>query len=194
MRVFRVPGGVRIVDHLPRSYRLLRIRWWRFRRRASIGLLMRIYVAILTLLSMLPAFVLGFLVLFQAADPKRKALEIFPAGLNDAAALLPLAIGVFTALLFNAQQSVRPQSRRYRLYGVAARRLLLGFYLFGLSFLNAVGSRFMQAGAFKGWRLEWLLNEWANLVSALPYINGLIAFGLFVNALWHYVLTVRETR
>lgn len=155
---------------------------------------MRTYVAIFTGLSMLPAFVLGFLVLFQASDPKRKALEIFPAGLNDAAALLPLAIAGFTALLFNAQQSVRSSSRRHRLYGVAARRLLLGFYFFGLSFLDAVGGRFMQPGTFEGWRLEWLLNEWAELVGALPYINGLIAFGLFVNALWHYILTVRETR
>lgn len=155
---------------------------------------MRLYVFLFTALSMLPAFWLGFLVLNQASDPKRKALDIFPSGLNDAAALLPLAVAGFTALLFNSQQSVRPQSRRHRLYGVAARRLLLGFYFFGLSFLNAVGSRFMKAGMFDGWPLAWLGNKWVEMVPALTYINGLIAFGLFVNALWHYVLTVRETR
>lgn len=187
-------GRLRVHGSLPLAYRRLRVWWWRKRRGPGLAATMRLYVFFFTAMSMLPAFWIGFLVLTQASDPKRKSLDIFPAGLNDAAALLPLAVAGFTALLFSAQQSVQPQSRRHRLYGVAARRLMLGFYFFGLSFLNAVGSRFLKSGTFDGWKLAWLGNEWAGLVPALTYLNGLIAFGLFVNALWSYIMTVREPR
>ncbi|MBZ9750764.1 hypothetical protein K7W42_07805 [Deinococcus sp. HMF7604] len=126
----------------------------------------------------------------QLIDRKRAALQVFPQGLNDAAALIPLTVAAFAALLFNAQQSVSTGSKRHLWYGRAGRCLLAAFYFFGASFIAGIGSRLMDADTFDGWRMGWLLNLLAQITPGMAFIEAMLACAALVMGIWYYTRTM----
>lgn len=166
----------------------------RFLRLFLWGDLARIYTWILTLPTLFAGFWVVAVLYVQLSDPKQVTLQVFPNGLNDAAALIPLALGGFSALLFSAQGSVPSGTRQHLAYGQAARRLLVAFYYLGLSFILGTGSRIARSDSFTGWQLDWVLNPLAALLPALMYINALIALLLILSGLAAFVRTILNDR
>ncbi|GHF60455.1 putative membrane protein [Deinococcus metalli] len=166
--------------------RFLRIDLWRQLAQA--------YTWMLTLVALFAGFWVVGSVYLQLSDPKQAAIKIFPGGLNDAAALIPLALAGFAALLFSAQGGAPSGTPRHREYGLAARRLLLAVYYLGLSFILGTGSRIMQDGSFTGWTFDWFLNRLAGMLPAVMYLNALIALVLILAGLKYFIRTILNPR
>lgn len=187
-------GALRVFfDTIRRPRRRFALATIRFLRLSVWGELARIYTFIL----MVPVIFSGFWIVavfyVQLGDPKQETIKVFPNGLNDATALIPLALAGFAALLFNAQQSVPPTSQRHRDYGVAGRRVLLAFFYLATTFVLGVGSRIVQEGTFDGWRLAWILNGLAKNLQGVLYINAAIAFTALLSGLWYYIRTIKSS-
>lgn len=166
----------------------------RFLRLLLWGELARAYTWMLTVPALFAGFWVVAMIYVQLSDPKEPAIKVLPNGLNDAAALIPLSLAGFIALLFSAQGSVPTGTRQHRAFGEAARRLLVASYYLGLSFILGTGSRMMRNGTFTGWTLDWLLNPLAGLLPAVMFINAFIAFALILGGITAFIRTILSPR
>lgn len=165
--------------------RVVRQRFW--------GDLARIYTWLLTLPTVFSGFWIILFVFTQLSDPKQDAIKLFPNGLNDAAALIPISLAGFTALLFSAQAGSKANSRRAHFYGRAANRFLHAVYFLSTSFVLGTGSRFLEPNAFDGWKLATFLNEIAKATPSLVFINALVAGVLLLRGLHYFIKTIGTT-
>lgn len=123
-----------------------------------------------------------WLFLYQLSD-KSKGVSIFPAGLNDGVAIIPLTFLAFASALLAAQASVKNTVLK-GLYGYAGRSLIHGFFFLGMSFVMALGHRLVTVEAFKNFPCKWLLEQAVKVTPAFMYLNAIVAGFFFIGGLF----------